>query len=214
MNESNGTHAAASPVDPVEQETRAAANAAAYLWGKVPRSLRGEKVNRERMEVLELYFKHRLGDFEAKRRAAVALAVLAAGNKGGESEESESPVIAGALPDEPPLPSPFYLTLQFCRQLSARERHLVRLFLDLHKVHKDDFLHLMDAIRETHCLDCGAWLDAQDAHDDCPMRDDEDDEEVDATADDVADVDGSGDGAPSLSESTAAVDPMSPPSLP
>ena len=223
MTETNGTttHAAVpedprpgarSPgaMDPLEQETRAAANAFVYLWGKVPRSLRGEKPNKDRMAVLEGYFQRRLGEFEAKKRALYASALLSGGAKG----EALAPV-NGAEGEEPP--SAFHLALRFCQRLPPHKRHLVRLFLDLHDgVHPDDFVGLVEEINDTHCLDCGLWLDDDDKHEDCtaPAEESEDEDE-DGEDDGEDDGEASEDDAPMMMpEIAAAPEPPGTPSSP
>ena len=136
------------------------------LWAKVPRSIRLDRENHQLMLDVRAFFD---GIIETAKRAAIVDLALAAAKPatGSESEDVE-------------LPDPIRQTLRLLRTLSRREWEMVKTIADLHKFEADDFLDILDAIRDTHCPRCGEWLDDDDAHENCPVPEDELDAEPEA----------------------------------
>lgn len=131
-----------------------------FLWNKLPRSLKPEKENHQRMVRVREHFEQQLA--AAKKRMLVA--AQGEGIPGAEIEEGEEAEDAG---------SPLHVARRILRLLTRRQWEQVKFLMDLNaRFEPDEVLEIVDEIADSHCGDCGAWLDDDDAHDDCPAAPD------------------------------------------
>lgn len=159
--------------DTLEQGVIDAEAAFVHLWKKMPRSLRAERDNQVAMETLKGFFDAQLAAIDRKKRARVANALLAA---------VSSPL---ATPDAAPGDEDgikLHAALQFYRMLERRQWEMVKAIVDLHKFKPEEVADIMDELRDTHCADCGLWLEDGDEHDECPAAADDVVAESDAEA--------------------------------
>ena len=148
------------------EDAKQAYHAFNALWGKVPRHVRVDRDNHQRMLEVRAYFD---GILEAAKRAAIVNAALAVPNPNGASQE-------GVEEEPEPNATPVHLALRLLRTLGHREWEMVKAIVDLHKFSTEDFLDVLDEIQDTHCPRCGEWLDDDDAHENCPVPEEDDDE--------------------------------------
>lgn len=154
------------------EDAKQAYHAFNTLWSKVPRHVRVDRENHQRMLAVRAYFDAIL---EAATRAAIVHSALAttsdATAKGGMREEEPEPDT-----------TPIHLALRLLRTLSRREWEMVKAIVDLHKFSTEDFLDILDEIRDVHCARCGEWLDDDDEHENCPVPEEEDEEGIPETS--------------------------------
>ena len=141
------------------------------LWGKVPRTCRVDRENHLLMLDIRAYFD---GIIETAKRAAIvdlALAANASPNarSGGLTSERGGPAPEDAEPADP-----VRQALRLLRTLSDLELEMVKAVLDLHKFPPEDFVDIVNVIRDTHCMRCGEWLDDDDQHENCPVPEEDD----------------------------------------
>ena len=141
------------------------------LWGQVPRHVRGDRENHRLMLDVRAFFD---GIIETAKRQEIVDIALAAVNASPNGQ-------GGPASEDVELADPVHQALRLLRTLDRREWEMVKAIVDLHKFSTDDFLDILDAIHDTHCPRCGKWLDDDDAHEDCPVpaEDDDEPEEVD-----------------------------------
>lgn len=154
MSETNGTNGTSADL-PELHEMKEAYEAFQYIWNKLPRSMKPERDNHSRMTLLRDFFERQLTLLEAQKRALIAGAVLGAGT---EDSTSTAPT------------SSIHVALQVCRLLNRKQWEMVKSYVDLHKFQPEDVAELMAELRDTHCADCGVWLEDDDNHEDCAMR--------------------------------------------
>lgn len=131
------------------------------LWAKVPRHVRVDRDNHQLMLSLRSFFD---GHIEVERRR------MTAAEGAGEPASSSEPEDDDAQTD------PVRLALRLLRTLTRREWEMVKTIADLHKFGSEDFLDLLNVIRDVHCSSCGEWLDDDDEHVDCPAPSEDDDD--------------------------------------
>ena len=126
-----------------------------HLWGKVPRSMRPEKENQEPYLLVKTWFMNELGAL-ATKKAELAKRRL----EGGGSPDAEDEVPAGL--------TPIRTAARACRALNDVEWEMLKAQIDISmKFDPEDVLLIMDDLRDTHCVDCGEWLDEADPHNEC-----------------------------------------------
>ena len=142
------------------------------LWGKVPRTCRVDRENHQLMLEVRAYFDVII---ETAKRASIVDSALAAANATPNTESGPD-----ADDDEPA--DPVRQALRLLRTLSGLEWQMVRAIVDLHKFANEDFVDIVNVIRDTHCKRCGEWLDDDDEHEDCPVPDEDETEEAEPVA--------------------------------
>lgn len=152
------------------EDAKKAYNAFNALWSKVPRHVRVDRENHQRMLEVRAYFDAIL---EAAKRAAIVNTALVA----TDLARRDSAAQATTLEEEELNVSPIHLALRLLRTLSRREWEMTKAIVDLHKFPTEDFLEILDEIRDVHCPRCGEWLDDEDEHEDCPVPEEEEDDE-------------------------------------